>query len=57
MTVNIFQLNTANSQVIQDGKESTWQEQPRMTNNSLDTNTLQDVSPLSIMNLNNQALC
>lgn len=36
MTVNIFQLNTANSQVIQDGKESPWQEQRRMTNNSLD---------------------
>jgi len=57
MIISIFQLNTANSQVIQDGKESPWQEQPRMTNNSLDINTLQDVSPLSVMNLNNQALC
>lgn len=34
MTTNIFQLNTANSQGIQDGKESSWQEQSRMTDNA-----------------------
>lgn len=57
MTINIFQLNIANSQVIQDGKESTWQEQSRMTDNSQDINTLQDMPRPSIMNLINQALC
>ena len=57
MTINIFQLNIANSQVIQDGKESTWQEQSRMTGNSQDINTLQDMPHPSIMNLINQASC
>ena len=57
MTINIFQLNTANSQVIQDDKESAWQEWSRMIYNSQDITALQDMPRLSIMNLNNQALC
>lgn len=57
MTTNIFQLNTANSQIIQDGKESGWQEQSRMTDNIWHIDTLQDMPYLSIINLNNQELC
>lgn len=57
MTINIFQLNTANSQVFQDGKKLAWQEQSRMTDDARHIDNLQDMPHLSIMNLNNQALC
>lgn len=57
MTPNTFQLNTANSRIIQDGKESAWQERSRMIDHIWHIDTLQDMPHLSIINLNNQELC